>query len=279
MTGSKKEIAVPNRAKRLMESGQVAISMMIRLARTADIAPMADAIGYDAINIDMEHSSISLETACQICVAALTSGITPLIRVPSADASLIGQLLDGGAQGVIVPHVENAAAARAVVSAARFPPVGHRSIGGASPHLGFLRHPAPLASAALDGETLVAVMLETGQAIDAADSIAAVQGIDMIMIGTNDLCADLGVPGQLGHPKIRDAYASVAKACRAYGKHLAIGGIKDDVELLSDLLALGARFISGAADSAFVLEGGRANVEALQRIITSRANGDGQHGK
>lgn len=260
------QIAIPNRAKELMASGKLATAMMVRLARTAEIASVAASCGFDAIYVDMEHSPISLDVTAQMCVAALGAGVTPLVRVPSMDASFIGRVLDSGAQGVIVPHVESVEDARLVAAATRFPPHGQRSMGGAGPVLRFRSHPATVASRAVDSATLVTVMVESRRGVEAADAIAAVPGIDMILIGTNDLCADMGVPGELGHPRIREAYATVGQACRAHGKFLGVGGIKNDMELLADLVRLGARFISGNTDLAYVLSAGQTQAEALRRL-------------
>ncbi len=258
--------AVANLTKRRLAEGRVVTGMMVRLTRTADIATIAASCGFDALNVDLEHSQLTLGETAQICVNALSAGITPLVRVPSHDPSFMGRVLDGGAQGLIVPHVQSVEEARAIAAATRFPPGGHRSMGGTGPLLRYAAVPTTVAAPAVDAETLVTVMLETSHAVGQAEGIAATPGVDMIMIGTNDLCADLGIHGQLGHQQVLDAYAEVARACKAHGKHLAVGGIKADLTLLGKLVALGARYISANTDMALLIGAARAHAEELRQL-------------
>ena len=263
--------AVANVAKMRLADGRVTTGMMVRITRSADIANIAASCGFDAINVDLEHSSHSLGETAQICVNALSCGITPLVRVPSQDAAFLGRVLDGGAQGVIVPHVQSVEEARAVAAATRFPPNGHRSMGGTGPLLRYKSVPTTVAAPAVDAETLITVMLETRHAVGQAEAIAAVPGVDMIMIGTNDLCADLGIHGQLGHALVLEAYGSVARACQAHGKFLAVGGIKSDLALLGQLVGLGARYISASTDMALMISAAQAHAADLQGL-QSKAN-------
>src|SRR5437764_14201312 len=111
--------------------------MNLRLARSVDIAMVAKAGGYDALYVDMQHAPYSIETTSTICAAALGIGITPLVRVPSHDAHWASRVLDGGAQGVIVPPVDNRAEAEAVSRNSRFPPLCRSSVMGLGPTLGY----------------------------------------------------------------------------------------------------------------------------------------------
>src|SRR6201989_2781758 len=126
-----------NSMKQRLAAGDLLRCMNLRLARTVDIAMVAKAGGYDALYVDMEHSPYSIDTAATICAAAIGIGITPLVRVPSHDGHCSSRVLDGGAQGVIVPHVNNRGEAAAVVRNCRFPPLGQRSVMGLGPALGY----------------------------------------------------------------------------------------------------------------------------------------------
>lgn len=257
---------VPNYAKQKLEAGALVLCMGIRLGRTADIARLAKAAGFDALFVDMEHSTVTTDSAAQICTAALDAGITPLVRVPGHEHYHATRMLDGGAMGIIVPHVDTAEQARRCVDNCKFPPLGQRSVSGLMPQLGYMPMPAADAMAVLNENTLLTVMLETPQAIENADAIAAVDGIDQIMIGTNDLCATMGIPGQLGHADVIAAYQTTAKACRDHGRHFAIGGIRGDPELLQKILDMGARFILGGGDWAVLLGALRADVRELREL-------------
>src|SRR5262245_50508364 len=117
-----------NNVKDKLARDEVVSSMTVRLVRSIEIARIARTAGFDSLYIDLEHSSFSLETTSQICIAALEAGIAPFARVPALGD--ISRVLDGGALGVIAPHVRSAADARAVVAAAKFAPLAERSNAG-----------------------------------------------------------------------------------------------------------------------------------------------------
>ncbi len=253
-------------AKDKLGRGELVLCMGLRQARTVDIAMIAAQAGFDCVYVDMEHSPISLETTSIICAGCHGLGITPLVRPPSHAADWISRVLDGGAQGLIVPHVSNAKQAQAIVSAARFPPLGQRSVMGATPALAYRSLSLAETNRTLNAETLLIVMIETAEGVERADEIAAVDGIDMLLIGSNDLCTELGIPGELKHPKLRAAYDAVAKACKAHGKAIGVGGIRGDLELQTQLYRLGARFIIAGNDVAYLAGAAKSDVQTLRKL-------------
>lgn len=258
--------SVENPAKRKLAAGELVLCMGLRQARTVDVAMMAAACGFDAVYVDMEHSPVSFETVSLICTGAIGAGITPLVRVPGHDGHDATRVLDGGALGVIVPHVNNRAEAEALVGACRFPPHGHRSVMGTGPTLGYRAMPLADINRHLNEQTLLIVMLETPEGIENSAEIAAVPGIDVLLIGSNDLCTELGIPGQLRHPSLRDAFEKTAAACKAHGKVLGVGGIRGDLELQSDLVKMGARFIIAGSDVTYLMAAARKDAETLRGI-------------
>ena len=126
-----------NNVKEKLKRDEVVASMTVRLVRNIEIARIARTAGFDTLYVDVEHSSFSLETTAQICVAALEFGIAPFVRVPANTSDYISRVLDGGALGVIAPHIRSAEEARGVVKAAKFAPLGERSNAGGLPHLHF----------------------------------------------------------------------------------------------------------------------------------------------
>jgi 2-keto-3-deoxy-L-rhamnonate aldolase RhmA len=240
-----------NHVKEKLARGEVVASMTVRLVRGIEIARIAKTAGFDSLYVDLEHSSFSLETTSQICMAALEAGVTPLVRVPGvAD---VQRILDAGALGIIAPHVQSATEAEAYVRAAKYPPRGERSNAGPLPHLQYRALPATEAYAAIDAATMVVVQFESAAAIDKADEIAAVDGVDMVLIGTNDLLADWGLAGQYDHPKVREAYAKTIAACRRHGKHAAVGGFATRPDLAAQYVRMGARYVSTGTDLGFLL--------------------------
>jgi 2-keto-3-deoxy-L-rhamnonate aldolase RhmA len=256
-----------NRAKRRLREGGLVLCMGLRQARTPDIPVIAAQCGFDAIYVDLEHSPTSLETTSVLCTAALGAGITPLVRVPGHDIHMASRVLDAGAHGVIFPHVNTRAEAEAIVAACRFPPLGRRSVMGPSPALGYRPMPLREVNSTLNAETLLIAMLETAEGIENADAIAQT-GVDVLLIGSNDLCTELGIPGELRHPKLLDAFHKTAGACRAHGKVLGIGGVRGDLELQSDLFKLGGRFIIAGSDVTYFTAAASADAKRLREKLT-----------
>jgi 2-keto-3-deoxy-L-rhamnonate aldolase RhmA len=259
-----------NRLKHKLADGTLTFCLGVNQSRTPNIAMIAAAAGFDAIYIDLEHNPTSLETASMLCVAAIATGITPMVRIGSQDGHLAARVLDGGAQGLMVPHINSAAEAGAIVTACRFPPVGHRSVGGAGPALGYRAMPQAEVSDFLNRETLLLAMLETPEAIEAAESIAAVPGIDGLHIGSNDLCSEMGIPGKYHDPRYLRAVEAAGRAARAHGKSLGIGGVLFDHELQTELVRLGARYLTAGNDVGYLLRAARADIERMRTIPVPR---------
>ncbi|HEX9192934.1 MAG TPA: aldolase/citrate lyase family protein [Burkholderiales bacterium] len=257
---------VRNNVKEKLARDEVVASMTVRLVRGIEIARIAKTAGFDSLYVDVEHGSFSLETAGQICIAALEIGIAPFVRVPTTRPDHVSRALDAGALGVIAPHIRSAAEARAVVAAAKFPPLGDRSTGGGLPHLQYRSFPAAEANAAMNDATMVVVQFETADAVERAEEIAAVEGVDMVLIGTNDLLADMGLPGQYEHERVRDAYARTLAACRKRGKHVGVGGLASRPKLAAEFVKMGARYVSTGTDLAFLLAAATERAKQVQEI-------------
>ena len=241
-----------NPAKVRLSQGELAIGMGVRGLRTVEVARVMKTAGYDFLFIDLEHGPTSVETAYSISVAALDAGIAPLIRVPHGELALGTRCLDGGGLGVVIPHVDTVEEARAMVDAFKFGPIGHRSIGGGYPHFGFASVSAKDVVSALNDATLVVAMLETPRAIENAEQIAAVPGIDVLLLGTNDLCLELGIPGQLEHERVVNAIDTVVRVCQKHGKWPGLGGVYGK-DLAKRYIGRGMRFVLAGNDLGMLL--------------------------
>lgn len=255
-----------NNVKTKLARDEVVASMTVRLVRGIEIARIARTAGFDTLYVDLEHSSFSLETCGQICMAAVEAGIAPFVRVPANTPDYISRVLEGGALGIIAPHVRSADEARAVVRAAKFAPLGERSNAGGLPHLHFRSFPAPEAYAALNEATMVIVQFESATALDKTEEIVAVDGVDMVLVGLNDLLADWGIPGEYDHPTVREAYARTIAACRKQGKHCGVGGLATRPDLVADFVRMGARYVSTGTDLAFLMSACTARAKQVQEI-------------
>jgi 2-keto-3-deoxy-L-rhamnonate aldolase RhmA len=253
-----------NHVKDKLARGEVVASMTVRLVSGIEIARIAKTAGFDSLYVDMEHSSFSFATTSQICMAALAVGLTPLVRVPNVAA--VPRVLDGGALGIIAPHVRCAEEAIAYVRAAKYPPLGERSNAGPLPHLQYRSFAAAEANAALDAATMLVVQFESDEALIRADDIVAVDGVDMVLVGTNDLLADWGMPGEYDHPRVREAYEITIAACRRHGKHAGVGGLVTRPKLVAEFVRMGARYVSTGTDLGFLLAACAAKAKEVHDI-------------
>lgn len=258
-------VLVPGSLRDALRGDGLVLCLALMNSRTADVPAIAAAAGYDAVYVDLEHTSTSLETAGMLCSSALGAGIAGLVRVPSQEPSLIARVLDNGAVGVIVPHVDSQSEAQRVVDAARFPPLGHRSIAGPSAVSGYHPRTAPELAELLERRTVVAVMIETPEAVAASDAIASVPGVDLILVGPSDLTAAMGIHGEYENARFQSAVKSVAAACRDHGVALGVAGIKS-VDLLRRFVELGLRFISAGTDVGMMTEAATARARALRGL-------------
>jgi 2-keto-3-deoxy-L-rhamnonate aldolase RhmA len=264
----KHSMTTTNKVRERLAHGEMALCMATRLARTSEIAMIAEACGFDAFFIDMEHCTISLDAAAQICMTALGAGIAPLVRIAGHDFEDATRLLDMGALGILCPNAETAEQARGFARACRFPPLGERSVAGAGPLQGYRATPLGEANTQGSAATVLIAMLESPEGVANAEAIAAVPGIDVLLIGSNDLCTALGIPGDLKSPKLRAAYESVMQACKTHGKHLGVGGIRGDVAHIAELVALGARFVITASDVQYLMMAARSEAAALRKAVS-----------
>ena len=257
---------IKNRLKQRLQLGQLGLAIIIKQVQTAEMALAAKTCGYDSIYIDLEHSVISEHAAAQMALMALHTQITPIVRVPSLEAPAMNRILDAGAMGIVAPHVENAQQARQVVRACKFAPLGERSVAGAWPHFSYAAMPAEEIRRTLNDETLVVVMLESPQAVANADDIAAVQGVDVVHIGSTDLCDALGIPGQFAHPSIEQAFQSVLNVCRKHGKICGAGGLGSAPEVAQKMIQKGVRFITAGNEWAFMMQAAKQRATQLRAL-------------
>src|ERR1041384_727586 len=256
---------VPNHALRQLRAGKLAVGMGVSLARTVNIAQVAKTAGFDWLFVDCEHSSMDLDTAAQISAASLAVGVTPIVRVPGVEHWHSSRILDNGAQGIVVPHVDDAAQAKRVANACRFPPVGHRSMGGGLQQVGFASMPVGEMARVVNEETLVVAMIESPQAVANADEIAAVKGVDALLIGTNDLCFEMGIPGQFNDPRVAEAYKKVIAACRRHGKFPGMGGMYTP-ELLERHIGMGVQLILAGSDFSLLMQAASARASQVRKF-------------
>jgi 4-hydroxy-2-oxoheptanedioate aldolase len=255
-----------NPVKDKLTRGEVVSSMTVRLSRSIEIVRIAKTAGFDMLYIDLEHSPLTLDATGQICMSCLDLGVMPAVRVPANTPDYISRILDAGALGVIAPHVRSAVEAREVVKAAKLPPQGERSNTGAFPQLHYRSFPAAETAKAINDATMVIVQFESADCLPKADEIVAVEGVDVVLVGLNDMLGDMGLAGQYDHPKVREIYETVIAACRRHGKHCGVGGLASRPDLMAEYVRMGARYVSTGTDLAFLLGAATARAKQIKDI-------------
>ncbi|MCW2887564.1 MAG: 2,4-dihydroxyhept-2-enedioate aldolase [Streptosporangiaceae bacterium] len=220
--------------------------------------------GLDCLIIDCEHAPNDLPSLLPQLQAVAAYPVEVLVRAPSGDPVLIKQLLDLGVRNLMVPMVETAEQARALVAATRYPPDGIRGVGAAFARASrWGRVPGYLASAA-DGLTLT-VQVESRQGLERLEEIAGVDGVDAVFIGPADLAASLGHLGDPEHPEVVDAVDRAIAAVTACGKSAGVNAFAEP--MARRYLSLGARLVLVGADVTLLARGSE---ELAARYRTTR---------
>jgi 4-hydroxy-2-oxoheptanedioate aldolase len=252
-----------NPLKQLLNAGQVALGVGVRYFRSWEIAAMMASAGFDFLFIDSEHSAYGLETVSDLCRAATTSGITPIVRVPEIQYSLLSRPLDSGAMGLVIPHVDTRAQVEQIVAYTKYAPLGKRGMVSQIPHTDFLgagvEEYLPWANAQL----MNVIMIESAEGVANLDSMLQVEGVDVALVGSSDLSQELGIPGNYEHVKMVECYQHVLETCRRWRVTPGLAGVRD-LQLVRHWRDHGFRLLYCANETSLLVQGGRRVVEEVR---------------
>jgi 2-keto-3-deoxy-L-rhamnonate aldolase RhmA len=241
-----------------LRKGKRAVGTMVRMTRNPAVATMAHNAGLDYIMLDLEHGPYTMETVDDIFKVGRAYGLGCFVRVPELAKGTVSRALDSGATGVMVPMLESVEQARLLVRWAKYAPLGSRGLGGAGGHSNFKgispdETPDFMARANVD--TIAIAQIETARAIENIDAIAAVPGIDALLIGPNDLAISMGCAGDLLGDTLDEAIGRVSEAAR---KHDKIFGMHAPDPLLDRWLPKGLTFVMNNLDTNILAAGLKA---------------------
>ena len=219
----------------------------------ASLFELTSLMGFDGIWMDMEHRTYSLETATQLMRAARIGASDILARPANGEYMRIGRMLEAGAQGIMYPRCSNAAEAAEVVKWAKFAPLGKRGFDGSGADMPYCTMPVADYVQQANENTFITIQLEEQSAVDQAEEIAAVPGVDALMLGPADFSILQGFPGQFNHPQMQTAIQTIATAAANQGKHWGMPTF--NLEHAQQLLQQGARMLYHMADIIFVKNG------------------------
>lgn len=230
---------------------------------------VAEAIGCAGFEwgvVDMEHTPLDLMTVVHLLQAIAGTPMLPLVRVPWNDTVGIKRVLDAGAQTLLVPFVQNAAEARAAVAACRYPPQGIRGMAAMGRASRFGTVPDFFSHA--NRSVGLIVQLETAEAIERIDEIAAVEGIDALFVGPGDLSGTMGFVGQLTHPEVIAVTRKAVDRAKALGK--PIGTVGGTPEVVAQYREIGFDFIAIASDLGLLMRAAQAALHAVRADAQSK---------
>lgn len=245
---------------RIREGGPV-LGSWLSLPSAAIAEIVADA-GFAFVTVDLEHSTLTLADAEVLIRAIERCGVAPLVRLSGQDATQAARVMDAGAHGVIVPRVNTAAEAEAMLRAIHYPPEGTRGVGlGRASRYGeaFDEY-----RTWLDESCVFIPQIEHEEAVANIDAILAVDGIDACLLGPYDLSASLGVPGQLEHERVQEAQKRVREAAERADVPVGLHLVEPDPSRLPALLAEGFRLLVYSVDFRMIAASCRAAVEAVR---------------
>ena len=245
-----------------LRDGQAAIGCGLQHFRSAEVPRVFAAAGFDYVFIDAEHGAFDLETIQEFVRASLQSGITPVVRVGELLYSLVARVLDAGAQGIILPRVEEASRLKEALGWMRFPPAGTRGFGLMAPQVDY--EPADYAEiiAHMNCNTLAIAQFETRLAMERADELLSVPGLDVAMVGPGDLSISLGVPGEFENPRLVDTVLVFIEKCKA---HSVVPGIQcRQPKHAKFWLDHGMRFVGAGSEIGLLLEKAKQTVADLR---------------
>ncbi len=237
-----------NRFREVLQSGRIPIGHMIWEFGTRGIARILASTGIDFVLIDMEHTGFDTERIADLMAWFKATDIAPFVRVPQNLYHFLARTLDAGALGVMVANVESAEAAREIVSAVKYAPLGNRGVGLGGAHTDYLvPDPAGYFKEANEN-TIIICQIESARGLANSEAIAAVQGVDVLWVGHFDLTQSMGITAEFSNPLFLDALRAVAAAAKKHGKHAGIQ--PGDLEQARLWMSLGYDVLSWRTDVA-----------------------------
>jgi 2-keto-3-deoxy-L-rhamnonate aldolase RhmA len=244
-----------------LKKGETVFGCALQAYRSAEIPRTYAAAGFDYVFIDMEHGALDLQTAHDMITASVKAGITPIVRVGELLYSLAARLLDSGAQGIILPRVEDPRVLEEALSWLRYPPVGKRGFGVNATMIDYEPATVPQIIEYANRNTLAVVQFESAPAVERADELLSVKGLDIVMVGPADLSVSLGIPGEFDNPLLISTIERIIGRCQAH--HVVPGIHASNVEMARAWAARGMRYISCGAEHTLLLEKARETVKRL----------------
>lgn len=253
-----------NQLRAILKQGKPAFGTMIQEFKSPALAYLFANAGFDFVFIDMEHGPFEIESVSDLVKSIRLQGLTCLVRVPDGQYHLISRVLDSGAEGIMVPRVETRQAVEYIVSCVKYPPVGKRGLSITKAHNDYRKADQFEFTRQANQENLVILQIERSEAIDHIDDMLSVPGVDVALIGPNDLSMSLGVPNDHTHPVMK---AAVEKVISSAARHHVYSGAHTTQEPLVEWASLGMQVLVYGTDIDFLARASTQELSALRKAV------------
>ena len=254
----------PNRVKAALQAGGGVSGPLIGETRTVGTLKKRAGARDSFFLLHFRNAMFDWETMVNLVQASLLCDICPIVRVTDLSYQLVARALDTGAQGVIIPRVDTREQVEAAVSYAKYPPVGRRGAGGEARNA-YERRDVKTAIEESNRETLVIVQVESLAAVEIIDEIASVPGLDVVLIGPQDLSISMGLHGQFTHPDFVATLQKVTDACKKQG--VATGMVEREASAQQRWYEMGMQFLCTSTDGYMLLQSATRDVETIRKFV------------
>jgi 4-hydroxy-2-oxoheptanedioate aldolase len=253
-----------NKVKKRLQEGKVCFGTMLRILKSPQAVALCASEAWDYVVLDTEHNDFDLETLGNCSMVAKYEDLVLLVRVPDKLYHLMAVILDLGAEGLVLPQVKTEGETARIIQSVKYAPLGKRGVSISGIATRFRDCDQEQYTEWANRELLTVVQIESEEGLNNLPAILSVKGIDAIMIGPADLSQDMGIPGQLRHPRMEDAFREVISQCVKSG--VAPGIHFGDIELVRKWITEGMRFVTYSYDTKFFKDASRQALQELHAI-------------
>lgn len=247
--------------KRRLKNGEVCFGTMLRILKSSQAVAMCASEGWDYIILDTEHNDYDYETLADFSLAAKYEEMSLFVRVPDKLYHQMAQMLDIGAEGLVLPQVKTKEEADRIIRSTKYAPMGKRGVSMSTTHTLFRDYTIEEYTEWSNRELMTIVQIESEEGVNNLEQILSIKGIDAIMIGPADMTDDMGIPGQIHHPRVEAAFREIINQCNKYG--VAPGVHLNNIDDVKKWVAEGMRFVTYSYDTKFFKD---ASKEALHNL-------------
>lgn len=250
--------------KKRLKNGEVCFGTMLRILKSPQAVSMCASEGWDYIILDTEHNDYDYETLANFSLVAKYEKMSLFVRVPDKLYHQMAQMLDIGAEGLVLPQVKTKEEADRIIRSTKYAPMGKRGVSVSTTNTLFRDCTIEEYTEWSNREIMTIVQIENEEGVNNLEQILSAKGIDAIMIGPADMTDDMGIPGQIHHPRVEAAFREIIHQCNKYG--VAPGVHLNDIDDVKKWVAEGMRFVTYSYDTKFFKDASREALHILRNF-------------